>query len=139
MLEADLKKEGVTVMLQVPPEIPMITVDRIQIEQVLVNLIRNAVEAMTDAPADRKTLTISASLTDVEVVLALTDSGRGLSPEVAGRLFQPYQTTKPNGMGLGLAVSMAVLQAHAGRLWVEPTQGPGTTFCLALPLSYREI
>jgi PAS domain S-box-containing protein len=135
LLEGDLERERITTRLNVPEGIPKIRVDDVQIEQVLVNLIRNAIEAMSDMPADERILTLAVLPRDSEVVLTITDSGRGLSPAVAERLFQPYQTTKPQGMGLGLAVSRAILQAHAGRLWVEPAPGRGTTFCIALPLA----
>jgi PAS domain S-box-containing protein len=138
MLEADLAREGISVKVHIPGAIPDIKVDRIQMEQVLVNLIRNAIESMSDVPVGQRVLTILASLKDPDVVIVVADTGRGLSPVIAERLFQPYQTTKPHGMGLGLAVSRAILQAHAGRLWVEPAVGPGTTFCLALPLASRE-
>lgn len=138
MLRADLDREHIRTQLHVPETIPIIMVDRIQMEQVLVNLIRNAVEAMSQTPVSQRVLTVTAARDDVALVLAITDTGRGLAPDIAGRLFQPYQTTKPHGMGLGLAVSRAILQAHGGRLWVEPSHGTGTTFCLALPLVSRE-
>jgi PAS domain S-box-containing protein len=138
MLTADLAREQVSFKLHIPEAIPNITVDRIQMEQVLVNLIRNAIEAMSSVPVDQRVLTIAAYLEDAEVVMAIADTGQGLSPAIAERLFQPYQTTKAHGMGLGLAVSRAILQAHAGRLWVAPAGGPGTTFCLALPLAATE-
>jgi PAS domain S-box-containing protein len=138
MLKSDLLRDQVSIRLHIPGELPKISIDRIQIEQVLVNLIRNALEAMCEMPVDQRVLTIGASVQDAEVVMSIADTGRGLSPAIAERLFQPYQTTKPQGMGLGLAVSRAILQAHAGRLWVAPAHGPGTTFCLALPLATRE-
>jgi PAS domain S-box-containing protein len=138
MLAADLERARVSLKLHIPGALPNIKVDRIQIEQVLVNLIRNAIEAMSDTPMDQRVLTVTAQSQDAEVVVRVADTGRGLSPDIAERLFEPYQTTKPQGMGLGLAVSRAILQAHAGRLWVEPAGAIGTTFCLALPLSFRE-
>lgn len=138
MLQADLHREHIRTKLHVAEAIPIIKIDRIQLEQVLVNLIRNAMEAMSQTPADKRLLTVTISRSESEVVLAVADTGRGLSPDIAECLFQPYQTTKPNGMGLGLAVSRAILQAHAGRLWIEPAHGPGATFCFALPLLPRE-
>jgi signal transduction histidine kinase len=138
MLAADLEQARVSLKLHIPGALPNIKIDRIQIEQVLVNLIRNSIEAMSDTPMDRRVLTVTAAAQDAEVVLRVADTGRGLAPEITERLFEPYQTTKPQGMGLGLAVSRAILQAHAGRLWVEPAGLLGTTFCLALPLASRE-
>jgi len=135
MLQADIEQENVVLQLHIPEALPNIDIDQIQIEQVLVNLLRNAIEAMCETPVDQRVLTITACHKNSEVVVIVSDTGRGLSPAIAERLFQPYQTTKPHGMGLGLAVSQAILQAHAGRLWVEPGGGPGTTFYLALPLA----
>jgi C4-dicarboxylate-specific signal transduction histidine kinase len=137
-LGADLERERVSFKLHIAEPIPNIKVDGIQMEQVLVNLIRNAIEAMKDMPMEQRMLTITASRQDRQVVMAVADTGRGLSPAIVERLFQPHQTTKPHGMGLGLAVSRAILQAHAGRLWFEPVNGCGATFCLALPLASRE-
>jgi signal transduction histidine kinase len=135
LLKTELAREQVALTLELPKTLPRITVDAIQLEQVLVNLIRNAVEAMTDVAVGQRHLTISASQEGDEVVIMVSDTGRGLSPNMAERLFVPYQTTKPHGMGLGLAVSRAILQAHAGRIWAQPAAGSGTTFCLALPFS----
>ena len=152
MLQADLEKDQVRVQLHLPEELPTLWVDRIQIEQVLINLIRNAVEAMQETPAKQRALTITATPAETEVVLAIADSGRGLSPDIAGRLFQPYQTTKVHGMGLGLAVSRAILHVHGGRIWVEPLdisetsaslsagpgRSPGAVFCFTLPFASME-
>ncbi len=133
-LEADIAAQGVVVELHVSPGMPKIRVDRIQIEQVLINLARNAVEAMTVPGLEQRRLIIAASQADPELVIVVADTGPGLAPEIKDRLFEPYQTTKTHGMGLGLAVSRAILQAHAGRLWTEPAHGPGAAFCLALPM-----
>jgi PAS domain S-box-containing protein len=134
MLKADLAKGRISLKWKMLGDMPKLFIDRIQIEQVLVNLIRNAIEAMGDMPMDRRNLTIEAFKKERELVMQIADTGPGLPPELAQRLFKPYQSTKTNGMGLGLAVSHAIIQAHAGRLWVEPRDESGTTFCFALPL-----
>lgn len=134
-LQDDLEKEKIRPQLQLAVELPSVFVDRVQIGQVIVNLVRNAVEAMVETPQAERVLTLTTSTTPTEVVLAVSDTGAGLAPLIAERLFSPYQTTKPHGMGLGLALSRSILQAHSGRLWVEPPPRRGTTFCFALPLA----
>lgn len=134
-LDGDIKNEGLRTQLQLAENVPTLSVDRIQLEQVLINLVRNAIEAMSATPQDQRVLTISTSCTIEEVVLAVCDAGTGLSPTIADRLFQPYQTTKPQGMGLGLALSRSIVQAHNGRLWAQPNPRRGTTFFVALPIA----
>ena len=138
MLQGDLAEQQVAPKLQISGALPNIKIDRIQIEQVLLNLIRNALEAMAATPPAERRLTITAAQVDGEAVIRIADTGPGLPLAIAERLFQPYQTTKPQGMGLGLAVSRAILQAHGGRLWPESTKQKGTTFCLSLPLSVKD-
>jgi two-component system, LuxR family, sensor kinase FixL len=134
LCRTDLNNSRIVVELHVSAEMPKIRMDRIQIEQVLVNLIRNAVEAMKEVPVAERVLVLAASRSGGELVMVVSDTGRGLSPAIADRLFRPYQTTKAQGMGLGLAISRAIVQAHAGRLWLEAARGPGATFCLSLPI-----
>ncbi len=117
--------------------------DRIQIEQVLFNLMRNALEAMGDGEATAsggagvppyRELVVAAGAADpgtVEVTVA--DTGPGLAPEVAGRLFEPFVSTKPGGMGVGLAICRTIVEAHGGRLWAEPKPGGGAVFRFTLP------
>lgn len=114
-----------------------VLVDRVQIQQVLLNLIRNAMEAMEDSPIRR--LEVSGRRTDdgmIEVVVA--DSGPGVSPEVAARLFQPFISTKPTGMGVGLSISRTIVEAHEGRIWIEPSALGGTAFHFTLPDGHVE-
>jgi two-component system sensor kinase FixL len=110
----------------------LVVVDRVQIQQVLLNLIRNAVEAMEDSPFRRLAITsCNAGKGMVEVIVA--DSGRGLAPEVAERLFEPFLTTKPAGMGVGLSISRTIVEAHEGRIWAAPSDLGGTAFHFTLP------
>lgn len=110
----------------------LVVVDRVQIQQVLLNLIRNAVEAMEGSPFKRLAITSrKAEKGMVEVVVA--DSGPGLAPEVAENLFQPFLTTKPGGMGVGLSISRTIIEAHEGRIWAEPSDLGGTAFHFTLP------
>jgi two-component system, LuxR family, sensor kinase FixL len=105
--------------------------DRVQIQQVLVNLMRNAIEAMADS--DAKILTIRArNISDRQAEIAVGDTGSGLSPEVAGHLFQPFITTKAHGMGLGLSICRTIVEAHGGQMQAEPGPGGGTIFRFTL-------
>jgi len=104
-----------------------VLVDRIQIQQVLLNLIRNAIEAMEDQPEPRL-LIYSEKEPGGFVRITVADSGPGLAPEVAERLFEPFRSTKESGMGLGLSISATIVEAHGGRIWAEPSKLGGTAF-----------
>lgn len=125
------KRLGVKVSFHFDPGASRVLVNRIQIQQVLINLMRNAVEAM--AASDRRELEVKTSLVDDETVeIAVADSGPGLSREVANHLFEPFISTKRNGMGLGLSICRSIVEWHGGKLWVRPDAGSGTTFCFTV-------
>jgi two-component system, LuxR family, sensor kinase FixL len=110
----------------------LVLVDRVQIQQVLVNLIRNAIEAMQELPHGR--LTISAVRREPEFIeVIVSDSGPGLTPEVAARLFEPFVSTKATGMGVGLSISRTIIEAHEGRIWADASPYGGTSFHFTLP------
>jgi two-component system sensor kinase FixL len=107
-------------------------VNRIEVQQVLVNLIRNALEGMADS--ERRTLTLAAILRDEETAeVSVADSGPGLDREVMDRLFEPFVSTKRNGMGLGLSICRTIVEAHGGQIWSEPNPAGGTIFRFTLP------
>ncbi|WP_235902698.1 sensor histidine kinase [Sandarakinorhabdus oryzae] len=125
---------GLNFEIRLDAEVDLVLCDRIQIQQVLLNLIRNAVEAMQRSA--RQQLEIRsrpASRGLVEVVVA--DSGPGLAPEVAAQLFQPFNTSKDKGMGLGLSICRTIVEAHGGRIWAEPSDFGGTAFHFTLELA----
>jgi PAS domain S-box-containing protein len=125
---------GVRVHLSFDPNAARMLADRIQIQQVLVNLMLNAIDAMGDS--SRRELEVKTALLDDETTeFSVTDSGTGLAAEVADRLFEPFVSTKPNGMGLGLSICRSIVEAHGGRLRAEPNEGGGTIFCFTLPAS----
>jgi two-component system sensor kinase FixL len=125
------KELGIRFRMQFQPEADLVWVDRVQIQQVLLNLIRNAVDAM--AGTSRRDLTISTRAAPEEMIeVSVTDTGPGIAPEIADQLFQPFVTTKRTGMGVGLSISRTIVDAHGGRLWVEPNPDGGTIFRLTL-------
>lgn len=126
---------GVALSTKFDPSLPLVPIDRVQIQQVVVNLVRNAVEAMQSA--ERRQLTVSTSGGDPGyAVVTVSDTGPGLSPQVEERLFQPFVTTKAagSGMGMGLMICQAIVKSHGGRIWVEPQAEAGTAFRFTLPV-----
>ena len=114
--------------------IPPVKADRVQIEQVLNNLVANAIDAASERSDARGHVIIRVAARDEAVVMQVEDNGPGVAPEMAARIFEAYQTTKPRGMGLGLPLSLRIVQRHAGRLWWEPNTPEGARFVVALPM-----
>jgi two-component system, LuxR family, sensor kinase FixL len=114
--------------------IPPVKADRVQIEQVLNNLVANAIDAASERSDARGHVIIRVAARDEAVVMQVEDNGPGVAPEMAARIFEAYQTTKPRGMGLGLPLSLRIVQRHAGRLWWEPNRPEGARFVVALPM-----
>lgn len=127
------KELGIKVLLKLDPDLPDAAVDRVQIQQVLLNLIRNAIEAMEGRPL--RELSLGASLRDKQMLVSVGDTGAGIPAEIAARLFQPFVTTKFDGMGIGLSVCRTIVEAHGGRLWVEPNPAGGSIFRFTLPIA----
>ena len=126
------KERGVQVRFALAPDVELVLVDRVQIQQVLLNLLRNAVEAMLGS--SRRELVVSTAAGDDDtVVVSVADSGPGVSEEVVAGLFQPFVTTKDTGMGVGLSISRTIVEAHGGRMWFEPNEGGGVVFRFSLP------
>lgn len=134
----ELSTRKVNVDVQVPSQLPPVLVDRVQIEQVIVNLIRNALDAMLDTAPDQRGLRITLSAdfdgTRAGLLLAVEDRGSGIDPDIAERLFEPFQTTKPDGLGQGLAICRRIVEAHDGRIWAGPGQAGGALFQVWLPV-----
>jgi signal transduction histidine kinase len=131
---AMLGPEGRQVRLgtEFEPDTPLVSIDKVQIAQVLLNLIRNAVEAM-QASARRELVIRTRTSGDGMVEVSVVDSGPGLPPEIRERLFQPFTTTKPSGMGVGLSICRAIVESHGGGIWVVDPPGGGTGFHFTVP------
>jgi two-component system sensor kinase FixL len=128
------KEEGIRVKIDLDRSFDLVLVDKVQIQQVLINLIRNAIDAMSGIA--QRNLTISSRPVEGErmVQVSIADTGSGISPSVLPRLFQPFLTTKSSGMGVGLSISKTIINTHGGRLWAEPNEGGGTVFHFTLRL-----
>jgi signal transduction histidine kinase len=129
---AEVARECVLLETDFPADLPYALGDCVQIQQVIMNLIRNAIDAMRTI-SRRRVLTIGAVALGDEIVLFVADNGVGIAPEHMPKLFVTLYTTKPGGMGLGLAISRKIAAAHGGRIWVEAREGGGATFHLSLP------
>jgi len=125
------RENAIAVSFRLDPRAEHVVVDRIQIQQVLVNLIRNAFEILMDS-GGRRDLSIETQLVDDAVQVSVADSGAGLAPEVRAHLFQPFVTTKQKGMGLGLSICRTIVEAHGGKIWVDERPGGGTIFRFTL-------
>ena len=126
-----VKQTGTHVSFDFDVATGTVLVDKIQVQQVLLNLMRNAIEAMEGSA--RREMVVSTQALDPETVeIAVTDTGSGIAPEILAKLFQPFVTTKRQGMGVGLSISRTIVEAHGGRLWAEPNPEGGTVFRLTL-------
>lgn len=140
LLEHDISAHRIRLQLELDEQLPEVEIDRIQIDQVLVNLVLNAVDAMDSTEQADRELTIQTAKTSSEEALevAVSDTGSGLTPEAADHLFDAFFTTKPGGMGLGLVISRSIIQAHRGRLWATANGDTGATFRFTLPIDNIE-
>ena len=126
-----VKDRGIRVTFQFDPSVGLVLADRVQIQQVLLNLMRNAMDAMEATTARDLAVSVMPA-GDNHVRVSVADTGSGIEPEVAEQLFQPFITTKRHGMGVGLSISRTIVEAHGGRIWVEPNPGGGTVFHFTL-------
>ena len=127
LTRASVRDGGLRFTVKTDPPGVQVEIDRVQVQQVLFNLLRNAIEAMQDQP--KRQLVVATSLVQGGMVeISVADSGPGLVDEVRAKLFQPFVTTKANGMGVGLSVCRAIVELHGGRLWADDNPSYGTVF-----------
>src|SRR6266508_2628031 len=131
---AEARDKGITIRMELGDPMDPVMADRIQIEQVMLNLVRNAIESMNDNNSTRRELTVRTCMTTrTGVEVTVSDTGRGLAPDAAERVFEPFFTTKPNGMGMGLSISRSIIETHGGRLCATPAPEGGAVFTFSLP------
>jgi signal transduction histidine kinase len=125
-------RNAVSIHIDLDPELPTTTADRVQLQQVLMNLMLNGIEAMQDTCGE---LTVASKKTEGgQLLISVRDTGIGLSIDEAERVFEAFFTTKPRGTGMGLSISRRIIASHGGHLWASPNTGPGATFQFTLPV-----
>jgi C4-dicarboxylate-specific signal transduction histidine kinase len=129
-----LQRSGVILQLKLQDDPLPVIVDRVQLQQVILNLVMNAIEAMLEVSESSRVLWIRTEEQVLgDLLVQVADSGPGIDPKHSGRIFEPFYTTKANGIGMGLTISRSIIEAHGGRLWVAKTER-GSTFCFTLPI-----
>jgi two-component system sensor histidine kinase DctS len=134
LMEAETRKHGVRVITRLAPTLSPVSVDRVMVEQVAINLIRNGLDAMGDCAPHARLLNVETREEGQELILSVGDNGAGIQDDVAARLFAPFFSTKEEGMGMGLNICRSIAELHHGRLWFESATPQGTVFHLSLPL-----
>jgi C4-dicarboxylate-specific signal transduction histidine kinase len=135
-----ISEHGVLAKMQLSEGLPHVLGDRVQLQQVMLNLIMNAIEAMSDVSEGSRELAVSTS--EVEsgsVLVVVSDSGPGLSPASVARIFEAFYTTKATGLGIGLSICRSIVEAHGGRLWATANEPRGASFCMALPVEEKSL
>ena len=134
LVNLQASKLEVKVQIRVGQALPQVWCDRTMLEQVLLNLMRNGIEAMSDAPTSQRRLTIKLGQVDNQMEIRVIDRGPGVPPELVEKLFTPLFSTKADGMGMGLNICRSIAELHHGRLGFETKPGDGTVFVLSLPM-----
>jgi C4-dicarboxylate-specific signal transduction histidine kinase len=135
LTETEIQRNGVRLQSRLGDGLPLVSADRVQLQQVMINLIVNAIEAMSGARGRPRELTIVSGADDAnDMFVEVRDTGPGLDPEKRDRLFQSFYTTKPDGIGMGLTISRSIAEAHGGRLSAAPNKPCGAVFRLTLPV-----
>ena len=135
LLDGELRRNGASPRTDMPGNLPPVVVDRVLLQQVILNLIMNAIEAMRAVSDRAQVLRIrTEEQPSGSIVVLVQDSGVGIDPKHSSRMFEPFYTTKVEGIGMGLAISRSIIEAHGGRLWAVANDGPGSSFCFTLPI-----
>jgi two-component system sensor kinase FixL len=138
LIEPDARRHEIAIRIALDPSIPLLDLDRIQIEQVVLNLLRNGVEAIVEAGRTRNELVVETCLVDGAAQVTVSDTGIGLGPAACEEAFTPFYTTKAKGLGLGLSIGRSIIEAHGGKIWAAPNHSRGATFGFRLPLPETE-
>ncbi|MGH8638664.1 MAG: ATP-binding protein, partial [Burkholderiales bacterium] len=136
---SELHKKRVILRTELAADLPLVSGDRVQLQQVVLNLMMNAFDAMSGVDDRHRELLIRAERDGDHVCVAVQDTGVGFEPQGMDRLFAAFYTTKSTGMGMGLSVSRSIIERHHGRLWAEPNDGPGATFSFSIPCAGESV
>jgi PAS domain S-box-containing protein len=139
LLHSDAVIRGVAVSSELDPSLPPVKGDRIQLQQVALNLMLNAFEAMNEHADEERRVQIRTGRQGARVLASVADSGKGVPVGEAEKIFKPFYTSKPQGLGMGLSICRSIINSHRGRLWVENNPSGGATFCFSLPIAAEEL
>jgi signal transduction histidine kinase len=140
LVQRELSSQLVSLRTELAPSLPMILGDRVQLQQVIINLVMNGIEAMQSIKDRQREIVIRSDQDETRRVhVSVTDCGVGISADNAGRLFNAFFTTKSSGLGMGLSICRSIVEAHEGRLSASPNEGPGATFQIVLPSQLEEV
>jgi signal transduction histidine kinase len=134
LLRDEAVRYGIAVRTELAADLPHIRGDRVQLQQVAMNLIVNSIEAMKEVDGMREIVIRTQRDETGQIIVSFIDTGVGLPPNLAEQIFEPFFTTKTHGTGMGLRISKSIIESHGGRLWAESLRGPGATFHLSLPV-----
>lgn len=134
LLETEARHHHVNLRLEAPESLPTVRVDLVLIQQVIFNLVRNGIESINESDHPERDLSVRAEARAGEVVICIRDTGKGVDESLRERLFDPFVSTRKQGLGIGLSLCRSVIDRHKGRIWVEPAEGPGAAFCFSLPV-----
>ncbi len=138
LTRSEAMKNGIVVQTDLDNDLPLVPGDRVELQQVILNLILNAIEAMSASQGSRESLIMTSKTESDDVLVAVRDSGPGVAPAALEHLFKAFHTTKPNGLGLGLSICRSIIEGHGGRLWASANSPRGAVFQFTLPVN-RDI
>ena len=144
LVRAQVRMSAIAITLRSASSLPLIQAERIRIQQVLINLLRNAIDAVEAMPAHRRQIAINLTPApdpqgELQVLVSVRDRGGGIPADIQANLFNAFTTSKPGGLGLGLSICRGIVEAYAGRLWLESTGPEGSEFCFTLPAANAKM
>jgi signal transduction histidine kinase len=134
LIIGDMSRRSISVRIELADDLPQIAGDRVQLQQVLMNLMMNGIDAMKDSNGTRELIVNSQRADNQQIMVTISDTGVGLPPQHADKIFNAFFTTKPNGTGMGLRISRSIIESHGGHLWAENNSPQGASFHLTLPI-----
>jgi len=134
LMRSEVTRHSISVRTELAEDVPQLTGDRVQLQQVLMNLMINAIDAMKDGDGTRELAVKSQRAENEQLMVSISDTGVGLPPQQADQIFNAFFTTKPHGTGMGLRISRSIIESHGGRLWAADNSPRGASFHLTLPV-----